>query len=125
METDSLILIIDDDSRNIFALNLVLKSKGYKCVTALSVAEGKDQLAKHPETNVILMDMMLPDMDGYEAIKLIGSDDRYKNLPIIAVTAQAMPGDREKCIDAGAWDYITKPVDIDKLIISIEKVLST
>lgn len=124
MNTDSLILIIDDDSRNIFALNLVLKSKGYKCVTALSVAEGKDQLLKHPDIKVILMDMMLPDMDGYEAINVIGSDEKYKNLPIIAVTAQAMPGDKEKCINAGAWDYITKPVDIDKLIYSIKNVLN-
>lgn len=121
MKTNILILIIDDDSRNIFALSLVLKARGYKCISALSVKEGISLLDKHPETSIILMDMMMPDIDGYEAIHIINSNKKHKNLPIIAVTAQAMQGDEEKCLEAGAWGYISKPVDIDKLVIIMEK----
>ena len=117
-----LILIIDDDSRNIFALSLVLKARGYKTVSALNVKDGIALLEKHPDIGIVLMDMMMPDIDGYEAIKLINANDSYKDLPIIAVTAQAMQGDEQRCIDAGAWGYISKPVNIDKLISVMEKV---
>lgn len=122
MEKDTLILIIDDDSRNIFALSLVLKSRGYKCISALNVEDGLEILSQHPETKVILMDMMMPDIDGYEAIRIINSQPKHKNLPIIAVTAQAMQGDEQRCLEAGAWGYISKPVDIDKLIAKMQKI---
>lgn len=116
MKEKKLILIIDDDSRNIFALGLVLKAKGYMTVSATSVEEGMMQLEKHNDIGIILMDMMMPDIDGYEAIKLINANSKFEKLPIIAVTAQAMQGDEQKCLDAGAWGYISKPINIDQLI---------
>lgn len=122
MDKDELILIIDDDSRNIFALGLALKARGYKSISCFGAAEGIALLQKNKDIRVVLMDMMMPDMDGYEAIKIINASEELKKTPIIAVTAQAMHGDREKCIEAGAWEYISKPIDIDKLIAVIEKV---
>ncbi|TJY63433.1 response regulator [Sphingobacterium alkalisoli] len=122
MDKDKLILIIDDDSRNIFALGLALKARGYKSISCFGAAEGIALLQKNKDIRVVLMDMMMPDMDGYEAIKIINASEELKKTPIIAVTAQAMHGDREKCIEAGAWEYISKPIDIDKLIAVIEKV---
>ena len=85
----------------------------------LSAIDGKEafkQLNDNPTVDVVLMDMMMPEMDGYETIRRIRENRKYKNLSIIAVTAKAMTGDREKCINAGASDYITKPVDIDQLL---------
>ena len=117
-----LVLIIDDDPRNIFALRLALKSRGYQAIAALSVKEGLAIIQEHENIRVVLMDMMMPEIDGYEAIRLIKEDVRYGDLPVVAVTAQAMTGDREKCLQAGAKEYIAKPVDIDKLVAIIEKV---
>jgi CheY-like chemotaxis protein len=107
------ILIIDDDDRNIFALNAVLRSKGYECIAARSAQQGFAFLNAANDIGIILIDIMMPEMDGYEAIPIIKS--KYSHIPVIAVTAQAMVGDREKCIEAGATDYISKPIDIDKL----------
>lgn len=121
MDKDKLILIVDDDSRNIFALGLALKARGYKSISCSSAADGIALLRENRDINVVLMDMMMPEMDGYEAIKIINSSQECKT-PIVAVTAQAMQGDREKCIKAGAWEYISKPIDIDKLVSVIEKV---
>ncbi len=112
------VLIIDDDPRNIFALTATLRSKGYSCVAAASALQGMDFLEGSSDIGIVLMDMMMPDMDGYEAIPKI--KEKY-DLPVIAVTAQAMIGDKEKCLMAGADDYISKPVDVDKLL----KVLHT
>lgn len=110
------ILIIDDDQRNTFALSAVLKARGYVVAVANNMAEAFTMLEKQVnEIGIILLDMMMPDMDGYEAIPVLKSTDAYKNIPVVAVTAQAMPGDREKCIKAGASDYIPKPVDVDWL----------
>jgi CheY-like chemotaxis protein len=109
------VLIIDDDSRNIFALTAVLKARGFRCVTAAGMHEAFDMLAADDTIGIILMDMMMPDMDGYEAIPKIKASPQWQHLPVIAVTAQAMAGDRDKCLAAGADDYISKPVDIDKL----------
>ena len=114
------ILIIDDDNRNIFALSAVLKVKRFKCLSAASAQEGIELLHNTREIDVVLMDMMMPDMDGFEAIKAIKSDAAIAPIPIIAVKAQAMQGDAEKVLAGGANAYIAKPVDVDKLL----KVLS-
>ncbi|KAA2239781.1 response regulator [Chitinophaga agrisoli] len=109
------ILIIDDDSRNIFALSAVLRARGYACVTAAGMNEAFATLTAQDNIGLILMDMMMPDMDGYEAIPKLKAAEQWKHLPVIAVTAQAMAGDREKCLAAGADGYLSKPVDIDQL----------
>jgi signal transduction histidine kinase/DNA-binding response OmpR family regulator/CHASE3 domain sensor protein len=109
------VLIADDDMRNIFSLTKALEKYQMNVVAAV---DGKDALKKLRSTtkvDIVLMDMMMPEMDGYETIETIRSERKYKDLPIIAVTAKAMMGDREKCISAGASDYITKPVDVDQL----------
>lgn len=121
-EMEKLVLIIDDDGRNIFALRLALKSRGYAAIAASSVKEGLSLIKQNENIRVVLMDMMMPEIDGYEAIRLIKADSNHADMPIIAVTAQAMAGDREKCIETGARDYIAKPVDIDKLVAIIEQV---
>jgi two-component system cell cycle response regulator DivK len=110
------ILIIDDDSRNIFALTAVLRAKSYACLSAVTVNDGIDLLKTDNGIGIILMDMMMPDMDGYEAIPRIKSLEGIGQLPIIAVTAQAMKGDRERCLQAGADGYVAKPVDVDILV---------
>ncbi|WP_106293647.1 response regulator [Arcticibacter pallidicorallinus] len=119
------ILIIDDDPRNIFALVAVLKTKKFVCLTASSAEEGIKTLLRQPDIGIILMDMMMPDMDGYEAIAEIRKNELVNKVPIIAVTAQAMVGDREKCIAAGANDYISKPIDIDILVELLGQYLNT
>lgn len=113
---DKSVLIVDDDVRNIFSLSKALEPLGVKVITAIDGKDALKQLEAHPATDLVLMDMMMPEMDGYEATAMIRKNYRYRNLPIIAVTAKAMTGDREKCISAGASDYITKPVDIDQLL---------
>ena len=110
------ILIIDDDSKNIFALSAVLKAKKYDCVSALSADSGFDLIAENKNIGVVLMDMMMPEMDGYEAIKKMKSDAAMNSIPVVAITAQAMTGDREKCLEAGANGYISKPVDVTELV---------
>jgi CheY-like chemotaxis protein len=110
------ILIIDDDQRNIFALSAVLRAKGNSVVAASSMEEAFGLLNKDVNIGIVLIDMMMPGMDGYEAIPAIKTNERYKHLPVIAVTAQAMAGDREKVLAAGADDYIPKPVDVDLLL---------
>lgn len=117
MEQNSIILLIDDEPKNIFALNLVLKSRGYTMLTCNSAERGLQLLKKYDKIALVLMDMMMPDMDGYEAIRTIrSSSETYKDVGIIAVTAQAMNGDKEKCLLAGADGYVSKPIDIDLLI---------
>ncbi|MEO3408514.1 response regulator [Mucilaginibacter sp. CAU 1740] len=116
------LLIVDDDSRNIFALGLMLKSKGYPSVSATDAKTGIHLLQTSPNVKTVLLDMMMPGMDGYEAISVIKSLSELKELKIIAVTAQAMPGDREKCLAAGADAYISKPVDIDLLLDMLKKI---
>ncbi len=109
------VLIIDDDSRNIFALTAVLKARGFNCISATGAEEGINMLNEESEIGIVLMDMMMPDMDGYEAIVEIRSREKISKIPIIAVTAQAMVGDREKALEAGADNYTSKPVDVDLL----------
>jgi CheY-like chemotaxis protein len=114
------ILIIDDDTRNIFALSAVLRAKQIHCLTATSAPEGIELMRSNKHINAVLMDIMMPDMDGYEAIKIIKNDVTIASVPVIAVTARAMQGDEAKVLDGGADAYISKPVDVDKLL----KVLS-
>lgn len=115
METKKKILIIDDDNRNIFALTAVLKSKGYQCLSAIGGEEGLVLLEEQNDIAVVLMDMMMPGMDGYEAIAKMNADPKLKDIPVIAVTAQAMLGDRERCLSAGAVGYVSKPINVDSL----------
>ena len=116
------ILIIDDDSKNIFALSAVLKARKYSCVSALSAQEGLTKLKNNKNIGVVLMDMMMPEMDGYEAIAKMKADADLQHIPVIAITAQAMTGDREKCLEAGADGYISKPVDVDELLQQLNKI---
>lgn len=110
------VLIADDDVRNIFSLTKALENYKMNVVTALDGEEALQKLHENPAIDVVLLDMMMPQMDGYETAKKIRENYHWRNLPVIAVTAKAMTGDRDKCIQAGASDYITKPVDIDQLI---------
>lgn len=116
MDKTSQILIIDDDSRNLFALKTVLKSRQLQCFTALSFNDALEILANNPQIKIILLDMMMPNIDGYEALKIIKDNPKFNQIQVIAVTAQAMWGDKEKCLTAGADDYISKPIDISILM---------
>jgi len=107
--------VVDDDVRNIFALTTVLEQHNLQVVHAENGRAGIETLLKNPDIDGVLMDIMMPEMDGYETIKAIRQVPEMRSLPIIAVTAKAMKGDRAKCIEAGASDYITKPVDLEQL----------
>ncbi|MGN8058856.1 response regulator [Pedobacter sp. 22163] len=115
-----LILIIDDDNRNIFALKAVLKAKGFDCLSAVSAQEGFAVMEKHDNVAIVLMDMMMPDMDGYQAIAAMKKSAKMQNIPVLAVTAQAMVGDKERCLSAGASGYVSKPINVDELLMQIE-----
>jgi signal transduction histidine kinase/CheY-like chemotaxis protein/HAMP domain-containing protein len=110
------VLVIDDDIRNVFALTSTLEQRGMKVVFAENGREGIERLHQHPNTDLVLLDIMMPEMDGYETARAIRVMPRFEHLPIISLTAKAMKGDREKAIAAGASDYITKPVDVDQLV---------
>ncbi|QFS43795.1 HAMP domain-containing protein [Nostoc sphaeroides] len=109
-------LIVDDDMRNIFALTSMLERYQIQVLYAENGREGITLLESTPDVDVVLMDVMMPEMDGYETTRIIRQNEQFKSLPIIALTAKAMQGDREKCIEAGASDYITKPVDTEQLL---------
>ncbi|BAZ39183.1 multi-sensor hybrid histidine kinase [Calothrix sp. NIES-4101] len=110
------ILIVDDDVRNIFALTSLLEGYQMQVLFAENGRDGIEVLQANPDINIVLMDVMMPEMDGYETTRNLRQQPQFKNLPIIALTAKAMQGDREKCIDAGASDYITKPIDTEQLL---------
>ncbi len=110
------VLLVDDDMRNVFSISTLLEENDLTVITASDGQESIETLGEHPHVDLVLMDIMMPTMDGYEATRRIRLDKRFTKLPIIALTAKAMPGDREKCLDAGASDYITKPVDINQLL---------
>lgn len=113
---DKTVLVADDDVRNIFSLTKVLEQHQMKVLAAIDGKEALKLLQENPKVDVVLMDMMMPELDGYETTTAIRQNIKYRNLPILAVTAKAMMGDREKCIAAGASDYISKPVDMDQLV---------
>jgi CheY-like chemotaxis protein len=113
---DKKVLVVDDDIRNIFALTSVLERQRMEVVYAENGKDGIDLLKKNPDVDGILMDIMMPGMDGFEAMREIRRIAKFRSVPIIAVTAKAMKGDRQKCIEAGASDYITKPVDTEQLL---------
>lgn len=116
------VLIVDDDPRNIFALSATLRARSYDCISCTSAEEALRILKSEETINAVLIDMMMPEMDGYEAIPLIKKIESRKGTPVISVTAQAMVGDREKCLLAGADDYISKPIDVDKLLQVLSKI---
>lgn len=115
------VLIVDDDPRNIFALKLTLKARGFHMITCTMAQEAIQILKNDPQIGLVLMDMMMPEMDGYEAVKIIRETPSISHISVIAVTAQAMEEDRQKCIDAGAQEYVKKPIDVEELLTAIEK----
>jgi HAMP domain-containing protein/CheY-like chemotaxis protein len=110
------VLVVDDDARNIFALTSVLENHEVDVISATNGRDAVDILNRTPETAMVLMDIMMPEMDGYETMREIRRNPDFRTLPILALTAKAMKGDREKCLDAGASDYIAKPVNTDQLL---------
>ncbi|MNB89067.1 Signal transduction histidine-protein kinase BarA [compost metagenome] len=116
-------LVVDDDVRNIFALTSVLESNKMLVATAENGRTAIELLQQQPDTDIVLMDIMMPEMDGFETMRQIRTFKRFEALPMIALTAKAMMGDREKCIEAGASDYVSKPVDTDQLLSLMRKWL--
>jgi len=110
------VLVVDDDMRNVFALSKALRSKGLNVVMAQDGQKALRQLAENDKIEIVLMDIMMPGMDGYETMREVRRQPQFTKLPMIALTAKAMRGDREKCLEAGANDYLSKPIDIDKLL---------
>ena len=113
---DKKVLIVDDDMRNVFALTSLLEERGLEIVVGMNGKEALLRLEEHSDINLVLMDIMMPEMDGYEAMKEIRKQRKFSKLPMIALTAKAMQGDRDKCISSGANDYLTKPVDTERLL---------
>ena len=110
------ILVVDDDVRNIFALSSVLERRGMFVLTAGTGREAIETLESTPDVAIVLMDIMMPEMDGYETMQVIRQNPSFRRLPIVALTAKAMKGDREKCMEAGASEYLAKPVNTEQLL---------
>jgi signal transduction histidine kinase/DNA-binding response OmpR family regulator/CHASE3 domain sensor protein len=110
------VLVVDDDVRNIYSMSKMLEVQNMEVISAIDGKDALRQMESNKDVSVVLTDIMMPEMDGYEAIKQMRKNPLYRNLPIIAITAKAMAGDREKCIEAGASDYISKPIDADQLL---------
>jgi CheY-like chemotaxis protein len=114
-----LVLIVDDDVRNIFALSGVLEEHGMRTISANTGAHAIAQIESTPNVAIVLMDIMMPEMDGYQTMRTVRQNPAHRSLPIIALTANAMKGDREKCLEAGASDYLAKPVDTEQLLAAL------
>jgi CheY-like chemotaxis protein len=110
------VLVVDDDARNIFALTSVLENQEMEVISATNGRQAIDLIEHTPQLDMVLMDIMMPEMDGFETMREIRKAPQFRTLPILALTAKAMKGDREKCLDAGASDYIAKPVNTDQLL---------
>jgi CheY-like chemotaxis protein len=119
------VLVVDDDPRNIHALSVLLTEKGFEVHGVESGELGIEYLERGEEADVVLMDIMMPNMDGYEAIRRIRQNPKLKSLPVVALTAKAMPGDKERCVEAGASDYITKPIDSEYLVSRLKRWIAT
>ena len=113
---DRTVLLVDDDARNIFALSSVLERRGMRVLTATTGKEAIKLIESDPHIAIVLMDIMMPEMDGYQTMEQIRKNPKFRRLPIVALTAKAMKGDREKCLDAGASDYLAKPVNTEQLL---------
>jgi CheY-like chemotaxis protein len=110
------VLLVDDDARNIFALSSVLERRGMHVLTATTGREAIALLESTSDVAIVLMDIMMPEMDGYQTMEVIRKKAEFRRLPIVALTAKAMKGDREKCLEAGASDYLAKPVNTEQLL---------
>jgi len=110
------VLVVDDDARNIFALTSLLENQEMEVVSATNGRNAIDIIQNTPDVSIVLMDIMMPEMDGYETMREIRKAPEFRTVPILALTAKAMKGDREKCLNAGASDYIAKPVNTDQLL---------
>jgi CheY-like chemotaxis protein len=117
------VLLVDDDARNIFALSSVLERRGMRVLTATTGNEAIKLIESNPDIAIVLMDIMMPEMDGYQTMEEIRKNARFRRLPIVALTAKAMKGDREKCLDAGASDYLAKPVNTEQLLSALRSWL--
>ena len=113
---DKVVLIVDDEESNLFALSSYLDGLNMKIISTKNGEEAIRFLQENKKPDIILLDMMMPVMDGYEVLNVLKQNNSFKQIPVIAVTARAMKGDKEKCMEAGAWDYITKPLNIKLLI---------
>ena len=118
---NKMVLIVDDDERNTFALSSYLETQDMQVVVAKNGEDAISILQSGTKPGIILLDMMMPVMDGYETLGMLKQDSSLSQIPVIAVTARAMKGDSEKCIEAGAWDYISKPIDLNALVDKLTK----
>jgi CheY-like chemotaxis protein len=110
------VLLVDDDARNIFALSSALERRGMRVLTATTGSEAIELIEANRDIAIVLMDIMMPGMDGFETMQIIRKNPAFRRLPIIALTAKAMKGDREKCLESGASDYLAKPVNTEQLL---------
>ncbi len=118
---DKKVLIVDDEARNIYALQSYLETKDMQIEVATNGKEAIELLLGGKEVDIILLDMMMPVLDGFETLAILKANETLKNIPVVALTAKAMKGDREKCLDAGAWAYISKPVNLQMLMDEIAR----
>jgi CheY-like chemotaxis protein len=121
---NKVVLIVDDEDRNTFALSNYLEASEINTVIARHGEEAIEALRGNATIDIVLLDMMMPVMDGYETLSVLQKDESLKNIPVIAVTARAMKGDKEKCLESGAWDYVSKPIDLALLLDKIAKLIA-
>jgi len=119
------VLVVDDDIRNVFAMTSALETHGMRVLHAESGKEGIETLKRERNIDLVLMDIMMPGLDGLDTMRIVRDLDGYRQVPIVAVTAKAMVGDREQCIEAGANDYLAKPVNVDVMLATLWRALQT
>ena len=115
------VLVVDDDARNLFAVTTLLESQGAEALSAGNAREGLELLERRSDVDTVLMDVMMPEIDGYEAVRRIRAVPRRSRLPIVALTAKAMPGDRERCLRAGFDDFLAKPIEVKNLVEAVRR----